>query len=508
MLRYHYLTNSNNKSHKKWVTAFLNFVLALIFTSSISMVGVLQVLPQTSEGDVLFPNGSLDKNTYQKLAQNLSSEQTVSYRYGGDYYSYHPSSTEAFPTQCEREHKQFEIQPKTFFTYELGSPDPTKDDYSQTEGQFMHVADNAEDPGVYHFSSILMSKGMFSESPQKLWEFYGLINDLAVGDKNSLNDEGVDLNGGAIKKPVAMARGFSGWSQDAIILFNSGLIGTGGTYTGRTYKYFKFPPNKRPVGVAVTNNNEFALFTVWDTDTFKSQVAVVALAQGSYNSEGQSFWGDWTEVYPGLSNYGLYHFMKLLGYVDLPGIQAPTEISASSDFNLDQELPYAGWYAGHKQPEALTLSNEANRQTFIGDKFVDGTNIGAYAKAGFAVVSAPSEHKVAFIDLKPLFAYVEKMYFSTPDNFQKTKEPGQAPEQWPYTFELAPAFAPTVAQVVDFAARPTAVKASPRKDQAYVATVDGKLHIFNVGSLAGRHATTSSTDSATVQEGATRKSEI
>lgn len=400
---------------------FLRVSLVFVAASVTFMIKMLPVLPQMAQGDMLFPNGIFDPNAYQKLAQNLSSSQAIAYRYGGDYASYHSDSTEDFPTQCSREHKQFEIQPSTFFTYELGSPDATKDDYSQTDGQFMHIADDAKDPGVYHFSSLLMAKGMFSESPQKTWQFYGLINDLAVGDKNGVNDKGVALNGGAIEKPVAMARGFSGWSEDAIMIFNFGLVATGGTYTGRTYEYLKFPPNKRPVGVAVTNNNEFALFTVWDTDAFKSQVAVVALAQGPFDDGGESFWGDWTEVYPGLSNYGLYHFMKLLGYIDLPGIKAATEISATSDFNLEQELPYAGWYAGHKQPKDLTLNIEANRQTFIGDKFLDGTNIGAYAKAGFAVVSAPAENKVAFIDLKPLFAYVGKMYFSTLDNFQQTK---------------------------------------------------------------------------------------
>jgi len=167
---------------------------------------------------------------------------------------------------------------------------------------------------------------------------------------------------------------------------------------------------------------------------------------------------------------------------------------------LDQELPYAGWYAGHKQPKDLTLNIESNRQSFIGDKFVDGTNIGGYAKAGFAVISAPSEHKVVFVDLKPLFAYVEKMYFSTLDNFQKTRDFGQAPNQWPYTFAVAPDFAPTVAQVVNLAEPPTAVKASPKKGQAYIATADGTLHIFNVGNLAGRHATADTSNTSTVNE--------
>ncbi len=51
-----------------------------------------------------------------------------------------------------------------------------------------------------------------------------------------------------------------------------------------------------------------------------------------------SFWGEWTETYPGLLNYGMFQFSKLLGAIDLPGMVAPTEISAASDFVLDVHL--------------------------------------------------------------------------------------------------------------------------------------------------------------------------
>jgi hypothetical protein len=55
---------------------------------------MLQGATQTLEGDILFPNESINKDAYQALAQNLNSEEMIAYRYGGDYRSYHPNSTE------------------------------------------------------------------------------------------------------------------------------------------------------------------------------------------------------------------------------------------------------------------------------------------------------------------------------------------------------------------------------------------------------------------------------
>lgn len=437
-----------------------------------------------------FIGGKLSTEAYIDLANYFSSSLFIKFRYGGgcDAKSL-PKPDPSPPHQCERAHQELEIQPNVFFKYELGTHDLNKDDYSMTDGQILSLADLPQDPGVSHFSSVIMGQGVFGESAQKTWQYYGGFTDIAFGDKNGSNDPGVALNGGPLSRPVAIARGYNVWSEDALVVLESGVVAAAGTYTGRTYLYFKFPPEKHPLSVAVTTNNEFALFTVWDTKAFKSQVAVVALGSGGM------FWNDFTEVYPGFTNFGMYEFAKILGYVDLPGVVAATEISAASDFHICHDLPYACWYAGHKQASELSLSDEKNRQTFVGDTFVDGTNIGAYSQAGFAAVIAPAERKLVVLDLKPLFAYAKKMYFGALADFEKTKTVGDAPDQWPYSFDYAPDFAPTVAQVIDLPTRPTAVKTSPLGGQLYAATVEGTLHVFDVGTLAGRHATAGSTGS-------------
>ncbi len=432
----------------------------------------------------LFAGGALDVKAYRALAANFSSGDAIAFRYGGGCGAASlPRPIASPPHQCERTHNRLEVQPNVFFNYELGSSNKAKNDYSMTDGQVLSLADQAADPGVEHFTSVIMAEGVFGESAQKSWQYYGRFIDIAVGDKNSRNDQGVALNGGRLDKPVALARGYTVWSEDALVVLDSGVVAAAGTFTGRTFLYFKFPAEKRPLAVAVTNNNEFALFTVWDTQALKSQVAVVALGGGG------KFWNEFAEVYPGFTNFGMYSFAKILGYVDLPGVVAATEISAATDFDICRELPYACWYANHKGPGDLTLSVEANRQTFIGEKFVNGTNIGAYSRAGFAAVVAPAERKLVVLDLTPLFAYAKKMYFGSLADFDKTKTIGAAPDQWPYSFDFAPDFAPTVAQVIDLPTRPTAVKASPLKGEVYASTVEGTLHVFDVGSLAGRHAT-------------------
>ena len=60
--------------------------------------------------------------------------------------------------------------------------------------------------------------------------------------------------------------------------FQNGLIGTAGSNTANNRSTVKLPANKVPTGMAITNNSEYALVTVWDTTALKGQVAVISLA--------------------------------------------------------------------------------------------------------------------------------------------------------------------------------------------------------------------------------------
>ncbi|AWM35119.1 RICIN domain-containing protein [Hymenobacter nivis] len=412
-----------------------------------------------------------DLATYQQLARNYSSATGMNYRYG----SASTVSDGSLPTQYKPSDTFYDNQGNgKGWYFQLGNVDYSKNDYSSNIAQVLHVADNSADAGVDAIQQILMGAGMFSEKPQLPWVYYG------GGHPDPEVGRYATANGGPLRQPTAVGHsyGFEAWASNDLVAFQSGLIAAFGTNTSSGNVSVKLPANKVPTALAVTSNNEFALVTVWDTDAQKGQVAVLALGTGN------SFWTDWAAVYPGLRNRGLFTFIKLMGYVDLPaGVTQPTEISASTDFAASLDA-YQGWMRspdgndGRYTEEKLTLTNETNRQSFV-----SGTNQGRYSKAGFAVVISKAEKKAVFLDLKPLFDQVRTMYFTTASNFNQTRNVGQRDNQWPFPFSVTPSAAPVVVKTVDLDQTPTAVRTSvaPGVNQAYVATQDGTLHLFSVG---------------------------
>jgi hypothetical protein len=79
------------------------------------------------------------------------------------------------------------------------------------------------------------------------------------------------------------------------------------------------------------------------------------------------------------------------------------------------------------------------------------------------------------------------MYFTTEDNFRKTRDIGGGPKQWPYTFDGDPSWKPVVVKTVRVA-QPMSVIASltggPTQARACVASLDGTVHVYQVGGLA------------------------
>jgi len=120
------------------------------------------------------------------------------------------------------------------------------------------------------------------------------------------------------------------------------------------------------------------------------------------------------------------------------------------------------------------------------DMFLTGSNAGYSATAGFAVVISKNENKAAFIDLQPLFERIRQMYFTTQENYDKTRDSGPEPAKWPYAFDVDPTWKPVVVRVTDVP-QPTAVLASMSggtKARAFIASLDGKVGIYGVGGLA------------------------
>jgi hypothetical protein len=323
----------------------------------------------------------------------------------------------------------------------------------------------------------------FAQTPQLSWASGG----NALYKIDSLNAATYKQAGIVSGDPVAMGRcsGRTGFCNQSVVAYQNGVLGTSGSNTANNKTTVKLPANKVPTGVAVTNNNEFALVTVWDTTALKGQVAVVAMAGlcngcDPYSKSGiYDYWHEWGAPYPGLMNVGDIAFMKILGYVDLPGITAPTEIAVTTGMDQWQTMFANGIFVGWDTP----LTSQTNRQSFLSG----GSNYGKYSKGGVAVVISKSEQKAAFIDLKPLFSYVNSVYFAGDQTTfnNRMASLGQADNQWPYTFTQQPSQVPTVVKTVSLAQRPTAVKAMAfGSSRAWIATQDGTLHTYSLDGYA------------------------
>jgi hypothetical protein len=259
--------------------------------------------------------------------------------------------------------------------------------------------------------------------------------------------------------PVAVGRGRVTWSNNGLVAFRSGLVGsTGSGNNSDDFAFAQIGPGKVPSAVAVTNNSEIALVTVWDAIACKSELAVFALTQ----RDG---------YLAGLPSEGFFSSVRLLGSIDLP-IARPTRVSASVDFSF--------WMGFTSKDSVAELSAQAGR-----DKWAANTDDAhSAARAGYALVASRDEGKIVFVDLEPLFQSIRTAYFSTSDPFAKALD----------SFDVAPRSKPTVAFVLDVD-KPAAVATGfPVGDRsysdadfakkAYVATVDGTIFIYDVGALA------------------------
>jgi hypothetical protein len=414
----------------------------------------------------------LDRDAIRRELQDFS-RAGFNKRLGPDYNSYNPSGG-SFPTIYMAPTKQ-DLGGRP---YQIGGPwslDPG--DYSSSQGQVLYSPD-AGNLGVDRVNVLEWAYYTFSEKPEPPW--WGGFRP----DPGSV--KWTAASSGAPGVPVAIARGMGWWANCGVIVFSSGLVGSAGTATGYGKQpTLQLPAGKIPTAVSVTPRNEMALITVTDARTRKGQIAVVAIESGNE----PIFVHDWFDRYPCAPNVAWHAAFKLLGYIDLPGMEFPTGISAVGT----SEGPRLNGFDGNvTMLSRFNLANQADR-----DLFRTGYNADFAQRAGFAVVISKYENKAAFIDLQPLFERVHDRYFTTPENFQKTRNLGSSPTQWPTTFDADPAWKPKVVKVVDVP-QPTAVIANMsggNNARAYVASLDGKVGLYKLGGLA----TTAAADPAQIQ---------
>jgi hypothetical protein len=419
------------------------------------------------------------------MAPLLGKAEGIAYRYGNA-----PAvNNTGIPTLFKRADQTMSYHAGT---WQVGGPVLAEHGlYMTNQAHVGFVADNtALRMGVGNLQISAIDHNTFAQAPQLPWQEAAAWDGSA--GRTNYNVSTYKTAGLTTGDPVAVARcgGRVGFCATSLVAFNNGLIGTAGSNTANNRTTVQLPANKVPTGMAITNTSEYALVTVWDTTALKGQVAVISLAGlcnncNPYNSAKNGtydawydWWHEWNAVYPGLPNMGNIAFMKVLGYIDLPGMNAPTEIAVTTGFDQFQTaLPEQyGEFMGRTYSP---LTDPAKRATFSGS----GSNANRYAKAGVAVVISKSEKKAAFIDLKPLFSYVNSVYFGTgPTEFTNL---GQADNQWPYTFAHKPQQTPTVISTVSLDSKPTAVKTTVfgNVHRAWVATEEGSLRIYGLGNV-------------------------
>jgi len=391
----------------------------------------------------------------------------MSRRLGPDYAFYHARDPrEKFPEIWMVPAKQ----DPDGRVYQIGGP-WTKEagDYSSTQGQILYVPDPGQFP-VDRVTIIEWSNGCFAEAPLPPWHGGFRPEPAATKWKQ-------DAPAGDPGMPIAMARGMGSWANNGLAIFSSGLVAAAGTVTARGLEpTLRFPPNKIPTAISITNKNEFALVTICDIEAKKGQVAVLSM---QVNGRKTKFVHEWHDDHAwSLPNVAVFTQLKLLGYIDLPGIEFPTGLSAVGN-RVGGRMNGRDGNAGLLRE--YDLAQQADR-----DVFLKGSNAQYGSTAGFAVVIGKYEGKAAFIDLQPLFQRARQMYFTTEENYQKTRDSGLDPTQWPYAFDADAAWKPPVVKVLDVP-RPTAVIASmagENKARAFIASLDGKIGLYQVGGLA------------------------
>lgn len=442
---------------------------------------------------ILNSDGTINWTEYTNVANNYDTSEIIDYRFGPDYTYFH-STQEDIP----------ELWGPTTDgligrKIDTGVIDWDGIDWYAMSGQLIFSPNSSApaeyQPGVARArnGSIYLYKDTTPDycfdmrvqwTPDRA-NYYSTIPDVAVTQQSWKKASG----GSVPAPPIATVRTKNSTGVTGFLIYKNGFIGATGTgndgYTGEDsnssnptpYPFVKLTPGKIPTAAVITHNNEFLLVTVWDTINRKGQLAVVAI-KGDVITSDRKVWHWGFPSWPTIKN------MKILGYIDLP-FAAPIAIQSSVDHS-------SGSGRGNGDNHNLDLNSQSERDTWYNRS---GSEYKRTAHCGYAVVISRAENKAAFIDLQPLFEYYRKMYFTTQENYDQTKNEGTARNQWPYTFSYVSEQKPKVVSTIKVT-KPTAVAAGipwctfhwrdsvdTFRENAYIATMDGQMYMYKVGNL-------------------------
>lgn len=457
---------------------------AKLATAVLNAFNGVATTPGNVTDDAITINGAIDPVKYAAL--ELWNDAGIAYRYG---LASAPIANA--PTWFERETKYMPVGDVR--GYQIGEYTAEEGDYASN---VLHVGWTPDDPvariGVSDLQGTSVGHHVITLKPEISWTRYKKLPDALDGYEPRIFKDA----GKRVRNPVAMghALGRSGWSVKTGVVFDDGSFCFVGANTMTNLVWGQLPPGMKPTGLAITSSNEFMLITVWDTtaSTPTGRVFVIYLC-GLGNDRtienplfvsangNEGWWGEANEPHPGMHNLGNIAFAKIAGSVVLPGMAAPTEITATTGHHRYRYLNGSG--ANETMGNTANWkASETQRQRWITGDYSD-----RYARQGMALIASKTENELLFLDLKPLFDYMNSMYFNPDRNkFLETTNVGQGAGQWPYTFAERPQQMPTVIKTIVMQSKPTSVLlyqytlgSTPKR--AYVGTEDGRVHLFDLG---------------------------
>lgn len=450
--------------------------------------------------------GKLIRAAYVRAAASMEAKD-LDHRLGPDWDFYHPAAKKPAKEKPAKEKPPKKgatettpvKDPGTVDGFPLDAPrhpngryiwkEPTKNgvDWTGHGGQVIYLPDQPNATGMDKVSfcwtvhenhggkqfwhDYIMRPGIGEKDGGQWWSG---SPDPALRSPHVLAAFGKDPN----RTPSAIARGRCAWANYGIIAFRSGLITMSGTGNNGDHPFLtvQLPPGKVPTAVAVTPGNELALVTVWDVSDLKGQMGVIAL--GSNRDHQLTM----------IPSTAFFTHMKLLGFVDLP-IATPSAISATTDTVSSDGV------SGDLPKDAFDLSKPEIRERWAkGAPGVTRNVAMALPRCGYAVITSRAEDKAVFVDLGPFFTWLRSMYLGSQKDYDATTKRGDAPDQWPFTFEHAPKAKPSVVHTLKIPQPITVATGFPNGDdasfatKAMITTLDGRLVVIEVGQLASSAA--------------------
>lgn len=444
-------------------------------------------------GRIVRANGSIDVVEYNRQA-GLWSRETVDCRLGPKYADIFGSVPDPRPTAFEPARRDCSGTCAAAYPqyYQLGSPRENHEAFGHLTGQVAYYPDAQGEAGMDEFWSFSWAYNAIVEEP------WMSLRPARYTD----TAEWMSAFAATGRRTIAVHRSQLGESTGGLALFQTGHIGgLPDRYGSSSNAIARLPNGFVPTAIATSNALEFAFVTAWNTADQTGHLFVIGIADALPQLYTIRSWTPTTQQCEAQRNCPSYDPapFKILGHIQLP-IATPSAVAVSFDNGSGHADTYLGpRMLGNPHDNGLSYEDPAVRATL---ELPNGSRKYHMAHSGYAVVLSRWENRAVFIDLQPLITHTRRYFAGTQTGYQSARNNrGNAANQWPYSFEVAPEQTPRVVASVEIphptfalAGRFGASVTSPITNltvpiKTHIASLDGTIRTFDVGGLGTPSAT-------------------